>query len=348
MVVRLFGWVNLLAPATALKVWMAVLMAAVVAATLAALQTRRALGLSPVPAALAVAAVGYSMPAVSALERGQVEPVTVLALLAAAWLLRSRHPWRDVAAGALLGVTAWVKYYPGAALLGLLALRRGKATVAFVLVAGLIGVIDRVEVMKSIRTGRLLAQSREARYRPVHPLSHSIPGEWRHLWAVKPVGPLRRLPGPVAAVLVLGPAVAMVARRVARAGGDPRLTDPFFLWLTAAATFAMPYSNDYNLVILLPAAVAVWDRGDPSWVHVVLGLSTVCLQPLALPVSSAVFGQVSFTVKLAALFAVGASLALRAHGWAARTSAVVAGTHEALAALSGESASLVSPARHRP
>lgn len=306
-VLRLFGWVNLASPPSAVKIWLSVLAAVVVSSGYGAWRRRRSLGVSPVPSALAVAVVAYSAPATSALERGQLDPLLAPVLAAAAWLLGGGGVGRELAAGALLGAAAWVKYYPGAILFGLLALRRWRGAAAFLIVAGAIGLIDRVEVARSIENGRALAKTRQGARIPVHALSHSITGEWSSLDVVTRLPPLRRIPGPVAAFVLIGPAIALVARRVSRAGGDRRLTAPFFFWLTAAATFAMPYSNDYNLMPLVLAAVAVWDRRDPPWVHVVLASLLVCWQPLALPIS----GQFIFAVKLAALYAVGASLSSR-------------------------------------
>jgi hypothetical protein len=324
-VVRAFGWVVLFPEVTALRVWLAALSLVIAAGALAAWRARRALGLSPVPAAAAVAAVLWSAPAVIAMERGQSDPLCVLPLAASAWLLRRGGLARELAAGGLLGATAWLKYYPGASVLGLLAMRRWKGAAAFVVVAGLIGAYDRAEVARSVANGRILAaQLRKARL-PVQPLSHSLTGEWRAFRVVKRVAPLRRVPGALAAAALLLPAVAVVGRRVAGAGSDPRLTFPFFLWLTTAATFGMPYSNDYNLLPLPLCALAVWDRRDPVWVHLALGLLVACWQPLRPPVDA----EVLFVVKLGALYAAGASLCARARGCAAGASeaARAAGRH---------------------
>ena len=70
----------------------------------------------------------------------------------------------------------------------------------------------------------------------------------------------------------------------------------------------MPYSNDYNLLPLPLCALAVWDRRDPAWVHLALGLLLACWQPVRPPVDA----EVLFVIKLAALYAVGASLCARA------------------------------------
>ena len=63
---------------------------------------------------------------------------------------------------------------------------------------------------------------------------------------------------------------------------------PYFLWLTAAATFLPPVANDYSLVFLPLAIVAIWDRRDPTPVHMVMGLVLLWWQPWQLDVSARV------------------------------------------------------------
>jgi hypothetical protein len=308
MIFRLFSWVSLVSTPSATRIWLAVMSGILVAGAIAAWRTRRALGLGEVPPAAIVAAVLYSTPAVLAMERGQCDPLAVAGLLAGAALLRWRGGWREVAAGGLLGLTAWVKYYPGLAVVGLLALRRWKAAAAFVAVAGLIGLADRDDVRRAIDNGRALANPGPSGVASCHPTKHSIPQHWSSLWVVRRLRPLRSVPGPVAAASLLLPAIAAVSLRVGRAADPGPLVLPYLLWLTAAATFAMPYSIDYNLVALPLAALAVWDRRDPAGVHVALGSLMLWWQPFALPVG----GEPLFMIKLAALYAVGACLAARA------------------------------------
>jgi hypothetical protein len=121
---------------------------------------------------------------------------------------------------------------------------------------------------------------------------------------------LQRIPGIVVAAMVLLPAILMVTRKVARAAHPEPLIYPLFLWLMAAATFGLPYSNDYNLISLPIAAFAVWDRRDRPSIQIALGLSVIWSQPLWLPVD----GQVLLLFKLGALYAIGGCLAARAAG----------------------------------
>ena len=67
-------------------------------------------------------------------------------------------------------------------------------------------------------------------------------------------------------------------------------------------------ANDYSLVFLPLAALAVWDRRDPLMVHVALGLLLLWWQPLALPIDA----RLLFVIKFLGLGAVGACLVRRA------------------------------------
>jgi len=77
-----------------------------------------------------IAVLGVSLPLCSALLRGQVGP---LLLGAAGGGLYFLARGRDAAAGALFALAAAIKIVPGLVLLGLLAVRRGRACAAFAL-----------------------------------------------------------------------------------------------------------------------------------------------------------------------------------------------------------------------
>jgi hypothetical protein len=305
MVLRLFFWLSFVSTAAATRIWLTALAVIFALGAFGAWRTRRDLGLAPVSLVLVTAAVLYSTPVLMALERGQCDPLVIPALLVAAGLLRRQAPWPETVAGALLGASAWLKYYPGAAAVGLLACRRPRALAAFVAVVGLVGVVDRHEIQRAIENGQAIAQLVPRRH-PIHPLRHSIVEDWSSLGLVRRSRPLRQIPPPLAAACLLVPAVAVLGRRLARtpAAHHGPLIFPMFLWLTAAATYAMPYSNDYNLTTLPLAALCVWDRRDPWSVHLGMLLLVLWWQPLALPVP----GEAVFLIKLAALYAVGLSL----------------------------------------
>ena len=310
MIGRSFAWVGLMGRATAARVWLAALALLFAAGAIEAWRTRRALGLREIPPAWLVAAILYSTPSLFAMERGQADPMVILPLIVASWLLARGGTGADLAAGGLLGVTAWLKYYPGLAVVALLALRRPKAIIAFVAVAASIGLVDFDGFRQSIKNGALAQAVMADKVPHVHELKHSIVENWKSMKFVRRVHLLGEVPGSVAAAALLLPAVVLVSRRVSRAV-DPRpLIFPYLLWLTAAATFGMPYANDYNLVPLVLAMLAAWDVGDSWRVHLSLGFSMLWFQPIWLPLG----GQLLMVLKLVALYAVGGCLAARAVG----------------------------------
>jgi len=301
MVARSFAWVALVGPATAARLWQVALASLFAGGAVAAWRTRRVLGLSE--------AVLFSTPAVFAMERGQSDPMVILPLGVSAWLLARRGAGPDLAAGALLGATAWLKYYPGLAAVALLALGRSRALAAFVAVAALIGVVDLDGVRRSIRNGAIGQAAMADKVPHVHETKHSLVENWPSLKFVRRSRPLRQVPGAVAAAALLLPAVVAVSRQVARSADPGPVLFPYLLWLTAAATFGMPYANDYNLVPLPLAILATWDRRDPWPAQVALGVMLAWWQPFWLPMG----GPALLGIKLAGLYAAGACLAARAN-----------------------------------
>ncbi len=307
MIPRLFAWVIWFSPARAAAVWQGAIALILGIAAYVAWRARRELGLWPVPLAVIMAALIYSTPALLAMERGQCDPLVILAILVVSRLARGGGTCKQLAAGGLLGVTAWLKYYPGLAVFGLLALRRWKAAAAFVVVAGLIGVYDRAEVRRSIENGKgFAAEARKAPF--VSPVTHAIASNWKAIPIVRHVRLLRKIPPMAAAVVLLLPLTVVVSRKVARSRNHAPLLAPYLLWLTAVATFAMPYAIDYNLVSLPLVALYVWDRRDPVLVHVVMGMLLLWWQPIAINVR----GDLLLFAKLAALYATGYCLTRRA------------------------------------
>ncbi len=310
LVNRAFGWVRLGSTEMAWHVWMFVLAAIYVSGALAAWRTRKELGLLTLPLVVVILAIVYATPAVLALERGQIDPLAIPILMLAAWLLRGPAGWRGLLAGGVLGVAAWLKYYPGAAVFGLIAMKKC-ATAAFVVVAGVIGVVDREQTACAIEIGGRWTSIREnEKTLPfVHATKHAVADAWRPLWvrAKRPWRYLGRVPESLASAFLLIPPVLLVSRRMAAATTHAPLILPYFLWLTAVATFAMPTSIDYALVPLPIAALAVWDRRDALPAQFGLGLLCLWWQPFALPID----GRLLFVAKLAGLYAVGACLAAR-------------------------------------
>jgi Glycosyltransferase family 87 len=309
---RAFGWVRFMSTESALSLWLVALTGIYSVGAVAGWRSRRELRLSALPLAVVVAAVLCSTPALLALERGQIDPLVIPILVVAAWLLREKSAGRELLAGGLLGAAAWLKYYPGVVLFGLLALKKPKAAAAFVLVAGVIGVVDQAEVRRAVEIGGrwTTIHEKEKTLSFVHATKHAVADAWRPLWvrAHRPWRYLGRVPDAWASVLLLIPPVVLVSLRLARREEPGPLILPYFLWLTAAATFAMPTSIDYSLVPLPLAALAVWDRRDRLAVQVGLGVLLLWWQPFALPLD----GRLVFVAKLAGFYAVGASLSARA------------------------------------
>ena len=317
MIARTFSWVTLFDSRTAARIWQSTLALIFVTAGLWAGRVRRALGLAEIPRAVAVAAVLFGAPSLLAMERGQCDPIVIPALLVAAWLLKRRRGefWPEVAAGGLLGGTAWIKYYPGLAAVALVALGRRRGLAAFVVVAGLIGVVDREGVAQSIRNGEKIQAVLGNVVPFVHESKHSIVEAWPALELVRRDRLARQVPGTLAAAAVLIPAVFVVSRAIARASAPGPLIGPHLLWLAAAGTFGMPYALDYNLVPLGIVILAVCDRRDRWPLRAMLGLSLLAWVPIRAPVG----GEILFVLKVAALLASGACLAARAVEHAAET-----------------------------
>ncbi len=308
LVPRLFSWVSLMSAREAIGVWLTTLAVVCVLATREVWRTRRALGLTRVPPAVLLVGILYSTPVVVAMERGQCDAIILPLLMLSVGLLRTGTRAADAGAGSVLALAAWVKYYPGLLLIGLIATRRWRALLVFLVVGAAIGLADLRGVRRSIENGALLARQAGKDIETCHPLHHSIPLCWSLVWTRIGWPWVSRIPGALAAAAILGPLLAVVSLRVAKSPNASRLLYPYFLWIVSAATFALPYSNDYNLVSLPMAALAVWDRRDRIFIHSLFGFLVIWWQPFRIPID----GSVVFFVKLGGLLAVGMSIAARA------------------------------------
>ena len=309
MVARVFSWVTLFDVPTSIKVWLASLAVILTIGAVASWRVRRTLGLTPLPLACLVTVALYGSPTILTMERGQTDPLILLPFLAAIWLLGRRGAWPEVAAGLILGATAWLKYYPGVTLIALAFLGRRKAVLGFVAAGALIGIVDLDGVREAMKHASFVQQAfKPDRPEVLHPVQHWIVAAWNSNPIVKATWPLKLIPAMAAEVVLLVPLVLLVSRKVLRSADPDRLLLPYFCWLTSATTFALPGSHDYNLTLLPLAALAVWDRRDSWRVHAALACSLIWLQPFQVPVS----GQVLMGLKLAALYAVGVSLSSRA------------------------------------
>ncbi len=309
MVPRLFFWVNLMGLGTAIAVWLGAATVLAVVGTWGAWRSRRLLELRPLPWTIVLAGVLFSTPMLLTMERGQIDVLILPLLLAGAWLLNSNARGAAWAAGSLLALATWLKFYPGLLLFGFIALRRWRGLAGYVAMGAAIGVLDGRNVLKALRTaGDVSKDVGLTGLWDVYPTHHSLNSCWPLIWPGTFLEGLSTIPGPAVALGVILPMVAWISVRVARGPNRDRVIYPLFLWLVAAGTFVPPISNDYNLIFLPMAALAVWDRRDPVAVHMLMALLVLWWQPLWLPID----GNLLLAFKLGGLLAVGMSIATRA------------------------------------
>ncbi len=326
IVIPVFAWCGLIDdPRAATGVWMLALVAFATAGGVAAWKARRRLGLSDVPLALALAVVLVNAPFAYALERGNYDLLIVPLALAAVWGLNKRQLAGDVLAGACLALAVGLKAYPGVLAAGLIPLRRWRA-LACTLAFGAAFVAYRFDDLKvAAENLQELADDHDpekafatAIPNPEHrqPLqnTHSITASWYTTWAHTKLAALARIPSAVASGLICCSMLVWIAVLVYRCPNPTPALVPLFLWAVALGTFVPKVANDYSLVFLPMAAVAVWDRRDPPAVHAVLGFALVVLQPVAFQISP----TVQFGAKVAAVLAVGWCLAARLTALAAQ------------------------------
>lgn len=312
MIPRLFRWVAWMSTRSAIAVWSGALAVIFLVSTWAVFRNRRRLGLTNLPFPWLLVLVLYATPMLSAIERGQCDPLTILFLIASAALLRSenRPKLAETASGGLLGLAAWIKFYPGLVIVALLSMKKWRAAAAFLLVAGTIGIVDFHSTLRAFANGREIASRTTPSSMWLSPVQHSVSTFWPHIWSNTSLKVLSNVPGPVVSVLLLAPALALVGWRFWRLDSRflGRFALPLFLWIVAAGTFALPYSNDYNLIFLPLAILAVYDRRDPPWVAMALGLLALSWQPVACMIDP----RVLFLGKLLALYGAACSLRNRA------------------------------------
>jgi len=308
VVLACFAWCGLLDTQPAFLVWLSVLAGIAVLGGLAAWRTRRALDLAKVPLLLVFAAVLLSYPILFEMERGNCNLLVLLFVVAGAWALRREGLAADVVTGLCLAVAAWIKMYPGLLILGVLALRRWRAAGIFVVVALAIGLSDVPATLHFARNLKEASNIYPDKYGHFFRWSHTLAGSWQIQWAGTRLTWLTRLPGTAAWACLVLPLALWVSRRIYKNPGASRLVVPYLLWLAAAGSFLPVSANDYSLVFLPPAALAVWDRRDGVIVHVLMAFTLLWWQPLSWPVEA----QFLWYCKLSGLVGVAFSLINRA------------------------------------
>ncbi|HEY6560786.1 MAG TPA: glycosyltransferase family 87 protein [Polyangiaceae bacterium] len=315
LVIWLFSWTPLFTGEAALTIWILFCMLLTVAGTLVALQVRRTLGAEAIPPSLAIAAVLFSFPVVFQLERANFDLWTLAAMLLAFPLFAKRTPRAEFLAGVLLAVGPWVKLYPGIMGLGLLATRRWRGVAGFIVGAGLILLAAPTDTMKSFETLKIAVERVKgvAALDAYVPWSHSLSVGWlkvgQMLQSTNLGIAMLAVPGDAVAGLFVVGLGAVVSFQVFRAGGTDTVLYPLLLWLNALGSCVGAIANDYSLIFLPIAIVAVtsWRR-DPWFVRVSMILLVVWWQPWDIHIPALPF----LLIKVLGLIAVGVSIVRRA------------------------------------
>jgi hypothetical protein len=311
-VLRMFAWSGFLYPNTALFIWLGALVSIITMGTYLAWCKRKQFGLCNITLPTAFALVLCSTPVAYAMERGNCDSLSIVFISVGILLWRWNSPFAQFGAGVVLALAPWLKLYPGLLGIGCFGLRRWQALTGFIVGGLVIGALHAEELPKFIRNNRQLSEGyyRQSMAEPdskVHPWSHSLTQSWASIWTHTPFKFLSRINGFVAAFAILGSLLGWVTYNVYKCPDRDRFAFPFLMWVTALATFVPPAANDYSLVFLPIAAVAVWDRKDPLYVQLMMLALMIWWQPVGLPVS----GRLLLVIKVCGLIAIGISLVRR-------------------------------------
>ena len=308
IVLRLYSWCRFVPPSTAGVVWTVLLTLMAAVGAWAAWRTRWRLGLTEMPLPLALACVLCSTPIFYAMERGNCDLLILPLLVVSAWALQAKTMSREIVAGSVMALAAWIKIYPGILILGLLALRRWRATACFLVVAAAIGLADLKGTHEFAHNIRVLIGSNSFDSQGIwSPSTHSLTGCWKILWAGTALQWLTRIPGLLGGACFIVPMALWVSYRLSRCASPGLVIYPYLVWLVAAGTFMPQIANDYNLCFLPVAVVALWDRRDTLLVHVLIAFLLLWWQPFELPIGP----RLLFIFKYLGLLAAGASLIQR-------------------------------------
>jgi hypothetical protein len=287
LVLLLFSWCVLMPHDIAVILWVGVQTVVFSLAVFICWRNRNELNLSNIPLPLLLAAILFSFPVLFEMERGNLNMLVLFFLLLTVRALHGRSLSSDLLTGSFAGIAAWIKVYPALFLFGLLALRRWRAAGFFVAVVLLIGLAD-------VRGTMAFAENIQESARRATPdidgsfilWSHTVSGSWLLFCRNIHLNWLEHLPGTVGWALLVFPLVLWVSYWIAKVPDPSRLLYPYFLWLAASATYLPPIANDYSLFFLPLAALAVWDRRDKVFIHVLMAFMLIWWQPIWLPVSS--------------------------------------------------------------
>lgn len=314
LVLRLFWWVDYFDPFTACKIWVGILGVIIVAGTVVACRSRRALGIREFSPLHALPLVLFNSAVVFEMERANWDFISLAALLVALPLLKPRRAPLDFVAGCLLAVCPWVKIYPGLLGLGLLALRRWHAFAGFAVACVGMLIAFWGETIRSLHIIKLAMQIvRRLGWLggEYPPWVHSLSMAWLRILDVT-IGRTRgeKIIGYTAwavALVVVLPLLGWVGMRLYRTKRSAPVTYAWLLWVLAVSSFVPDIANDYSLSFLPLAAIAASSFRDPPLVRVGLVLLAIWWQPFSLPIP----GPVMLAIKLLGVVAVGKSIVTR-------------------------------------
>lgn len=304
-----FLWCVYLEPLPATWLWTAVLGLIACGCAWASWKHRSALVLEPVAFPMVLAATLCSTAVLFAMERGNCDLLLLVPVGVAAWAFGQHSRRHDVVAGICLAVACWMKIYPGLLVLGLLSLRRWRSMTTWAVTCMVIGLVTFQDLPSYFKNAQsVIDRDSPAVASLVFHFAHTLTGSWNGIWADTPLAEsLGAIPARAATFLILGPMLTVVGWAVWRSRNTDKLVYPLCLWLMSLATFIPPVSNDYNLAGLPLAALAVWDRRDPVWIHILMAFALLWWQPVALPIGP---GLLLF-FKLAGLAGVAGSMVHR-------------------------------------
>jgi hypothetical protein len=293
MTFHLFTWTRFFNPPTDLWVWMGVLFLIAGAGAWGSYRTRQGLRLERIPFVFILGITLISFPVVFSIERGNCDFLVVLIILLSLRIIQSRIRFSHFWAGCLFAIAPWIKLYPGLMGLGFLALRWWRVLCGFVFMIIAIGLWDIKDNIKFYYNMKLQISRVEAFSNTTasvyQPWTHSISMAWLELMKTLGMHSLQRLPGSLAAAVILTPLLVWVCVRVSRCSEPDKLVYPLLLWLNASATFFQLMSNDYNLVYLPICIIAVYRIRDPWYIQAGLACLLPWWQPFALPINSFLF-----------------------------------------------------------
>lgn len=300
VVARVFAWVKLFTPSQALTIWICTLGSLAVLAAIWAARWRRELGLTVIPASMAIAMVVFSAPVLFAMERANYDMLIVPLLVLGLVIARQTFAEAVLVGAFFIALAIWLKLYPILLLIGLVAARRWRLTIWTVVWVGLIALWDVAELYQF----KLNTDLHVARAKFVAGLGGFEPLRWNHSlslsWpALFDGSPLAQVNGSMGAIAVIGALIGWVAYECWRSKVSDALLAPMLLWIIAAATFLPPVSNDYNLLPLMVAVVALWNgRHVGNWLTLIAVF--ICVQP----VGTRLDGEAMFAYKLISLLGV--------------------------------------------